>query len=173
MERSHPHMLRTIPMQLRTARSTLGLLGLSIIGAIVVGATITGEVDAYLGSRFSLVLLGTLLVTIFIVIFASRLRWLSRFPARAQRRQDARFARWQSSNGKHTRTTSTRYDVAPFVNHAAAISALDARGRGGRHRRRLPSPPAPSAVPPSVPVVARYLYCTRISPASVLIRRYE
>lgn len=70
MERSHPHMLRTIPMQLRTARSTLGLLGLSIIGAIVVGATITGEVDAYLGSRFSLVLLGTLLVTIFIVIFA-------------------------------------------------------------------------------------------------------
>jgi O-antigen ligase len=57
-------------MQLRTARSTLGLLGLSIMGALVVSVTITGEADAYLGSRFSLVLLGAVLMTIFIVIFA-------------------------------------------------------------------------------------------------------
>jgi O-antigen ligase len=63
-------MLRTIPIQLRTTRSTLGLVGLSILAALVVSATISGEADAYLGSRFSLVLLGTVLVTISIVIFA-------------------------------------------------------------------------------------------------------
>jgi len=57
-------------MQLRTARSTLGLLGLSIMGALVVSVTITGEADAQLGSRFSLVLLGAVLTTISIVIFA-------------------------------------------------------------------------------------------------------
>ena len=63
-------MLRAIPIQLRTTRPTLGVVGLSILGALLVSATITGETDAYFGSRFSLVLLGTVLVTISIVIFA-------------------------------------------------------------------------------------------------------